>query len=140
MRNFSRNDDGPIRGTLTLTDGEKAEGFSFGAENIGENVWLEFQFLSTYCGICYIDYDSTDSIFVQGFGEGEVVFNTGMVGYVEALTDPSYKGQILVLTSPMIGNYGVPNTESRDDLGDPAGLNGLGSLHSWRARKFMSLD
>lgn len=39
---------------------------------------------------------------------GEVVFNTGMVGYVEALTDPSYSGQILVLTYPMIGNYGVP--------------------------------
>jgi len=40
---------------------------------------------------------------------GEVVFNTGMVGYPEALTDPSYKGQILVLTYPLIGNYGVPN-------------------------------
>ena len=39
---------------------------------------------------------------------GEVVFNTGMVGYPEALTDPSYKGQILVLTYPLIGNYGVP--------------------------------
>ena len=40
---------------------------------------------------------------------GEVVFNTGMVGYVESLTDPSYAGQILVLTSPLIGNYGVPD-------------------------------
>ena len=39
---------------------------------------------------------------------GEVVFNTGMVGYPESLTDPSYKGQILVLTYPLIGNYGVP--------------------------------
>jgi carbamoyl-phosphate synthase small subunit len=39
---------------------------------------------------------------------GEVVFNTGMTGYVEALTDPSYKGQILVLTYPLQGNYGVP--------------------------------
>lgn len=39
---------------------------------------------------------------------GEVVFNTGMVGYVESLTDPSYEGQIMVLTSPLIGNYGVP--------------------------------
>ena len=38
---------------------------------------------------------------------GEVVFHTGMVGYVEALTDPSYRGQILVLTYPLIGNYGV---------------------------------
>jgi carbamoyl-phosphate synthase small subunit len=40
--------------------------------------------------------------------EGEVVFNTGMTGYVEALTDPSYRGQILVLTYPLAGNYGVP--------------------------------
>ncbi len=39
---------------------------------------------------------------------GEVVFNTGMAGYPEALTDPSYAGQILVLTYPLIGNYGVP--------------------------------
>lgn len=39
---------------------------------------------------------------------GEVVFNTGMVGYVESLTDPSYEGQILVLTYPLVGNYGVP--------------------------------
>jgi len=47
---------------------------------------------------------------------GEVVFNTGMVGYPEALTDPSYAGQILILTSPMIGNYGVPPTE-KDEYG-----------------------
>src|SRR5437016_8671794 len=39
---------------------------------------------------------------------GEVVFNTGMTGYVEALTDPSYRGQILVLTYPLVGSYGVP--------------------------------
>src|SRR5687767_15334064 len=39
---------------------------------------------------------------------GEVVFNTGMTGYVETLTDPSYRGQILVLTYPLVGNYGVP--------------------------------
>jgi len=40
---------------------------------------------------------------------GEVVFNTGMVGYVESLTDPSYRGQILMFTYPLIGNYGVPD-------------------------------
>lgn len=40
---------------------------------------------------------------------GEVVFNTGMVGYPETLTDPSYCGQILVLTYPLIGNYGIPD-------------------------------
>ena len=51
---------------------------------------------------------------------GEVVFNTGMVGYPEALTDPSYRGQILVLTYPLVGNYGVPNEADIDDLGLPA--------------------
>jgi carbamoyl-phosphate synthase small subunit len=40
---------------------------------------------------------------------GEVVFNTGMVGYTEALTDPSYRGQIMALTYPLVGNYGVPS-------------------------------
>ena len=53
------------------------------------------------------------SIEGSSFGEeqpvvGEVVFNTGMSGYVETLTDPSYRGQILVFTYPLIGNYGVP--------------------------------
>ena len=51
-----------------------------------------------------------------GFGaamktSGEVVFSTGMVGYPEALTDPSYKGQILNLTYPLVGNYGVPSND-----------------------------
>lgn len=54
--------------------------------------------------------------FGWGFGsigeaQGEVVFNTGMVGYVESLTDPSYRGQILVQTYPLIGNYGVQESE-----------------------------
>ena len=44
----------------------------------------------------------------RGAVAGEVVFNTGMVGYPECLTDPSYSGQILVLTYPLVGNYGVP--------------------------------
>jgi len=43
---------------------------------------------------------------------GEVVFNTAMTGYVESLTDPSYAGQILVLTYPLIGNYGVPQPKT----------------------------
>lgn len=42
---------------------------------------------------------------------GEVVFATGMVGYPEGLTDPSYKGQILILTYPIIGSYGVPEKQ-----------------------------
>ena len=44
---------------------------------------------------------------------GEVVFNTGMVGYPESFTDPSYRGQILALTYPLIGNYGVPADSTR---------------------------
>ncbi len=47
--------------------------------------------------------------WVSGDFFGEVVFNTGMVGYVEAMTDPSYRGQILTFTYPLIGNYGVPD-------------------------------
>ena len=44
------------------------------------------------------------------------VFQTGMVGYPESLTDPSYKDQILVLTYPLIGNYGIPGDE-KDEFG-----------------------
>jgi carbamoyl-phosphate synthase small subunit len=52
----------------------------------------------------------------RGFGapterSGEVVFNTALTGYQEVFTDPSYSGQIVVLTNPQIGNYGA----SRDD-------------------------
>lgn len=56
--------------------------------------------------------DDSPPIIGRSFGSsaksitsGEVVFNTGMVGYPEALTDPSYRGQILVLTFPLVGNY-----------------------------------
>ncbi|MDP2439841.1 MAG: glutamine-hydrolyzing carbamoyl-phosphate synthase small subunit, partial [archaeon] len=51
-----------------------------------------------------------------GSRAGELVFTTGMVGYPEAMTDPSYRGQILTFTYPMIGNYGVPAREY-DELG-----------------------
>ncbi|MGI0012750.1 MAG: glutamine-hydrolyzing carbamoyl-phosphate synthase small subunit, partial [Nitrososphaera sp.] len=59
-----------------------------------------------------------------GFGypsmiAGEVVFNTGMVGYTETLTDPSYRGQILCLTYPLVGNYGVPSFDVKDEYGLP---------------------
>jgi carbamoyl-phosphate synthase small subunit len=57
-----------------------------------------------------------------GFGypteiAGEVVFNTGMVGYTETLTDPSYRGQVLCMTYPLVGNYGVPGFDVRDEYG-----------------------
>ncbi|HYX56633.1 MAG TPA: glutamine-hydrolyzing carbamoyl-phosphate synthase small subunit, partial [Nitrososphaeraceae archaeon] len=59
-----------------------------------------------------------------GFGypdeiAGEIVFNTGMVGYTEAITDPSYRGQILCMTYPLIGNYGVPSDKIKDKFGLP---------------------
>ncbi len=47
---------------------------------------------------------------------GGVVFNTGMVGYPESLTDPSYRGQILTMTYPLMGNYGVPGNEREEQL------------------------
>ncbi|MEM1658925.1 MAG: glutamine-hydrolyzing carbamoyl-phosphate synthase small subunit [Candidatus Jordarchaeales archaeon] len=68
-----------------------------------------------------------DGTFFLGYGfgavgrvSGEVVFNTGMVGYVESLTDPSYHGQILTLTYPLVGNYGVPSFKVVDKWGLPA--------------------
>ena len=93
----------------------------------------------------------------QSFGapvdtDGEVVFNTGMVGYPESMTDPSYKGQILTFTYPLIGNYGVPseekneygfskNYESEDihvrgiivssESRDFSHFNAVSSLHEW---------
>ncbi|NWI32116.1 CPSM synthase, partial [Sula dactylatra] len=48
---------------------------------------------------------------------GEVVFNTGLSGYTETLTDPSYKGQILTLANPIVGNGGVPDTTALDEMG-----------------------
>ena len=51
----------------------------------------------------------------EGSVSGEVVFNTAMTGYPESLTDPSYEGQILVLTYPLVGNYGVPDTALEQD-------------------------
>lgn len=47
---------------------------------------------------------------------GELVFQTGMVGYPESVTDPSYRGQILVITFPLVGNYGVPSRVTEDEL------------------------
>ncbi|MCJ1311998.1 hypothetical protein MMC25_005672 [Agyrium rufum] len=64
-----------------------------------------------------------DGSFLEGlsFGAdksvaGELVFQTGMVGYSESVTDPSYRGQILVITYPLVGNYGVPSRTTMDEL------------------------
>ena len=55
---------------------------------------------------------------------GEVVFNTAMTGYPESLTDPSYAGQLMTLTYPLVGNYGVQS-------------NRTDSLLLWKVRRFM---
>lgn len=66
---------------------------------IGKKAKLIFQDGSTFEGT---------SFGYLGNTAGEVVFTTGMVGYPEAITDPSFAGQILVMTYPLVGNYGVP--------------------------------
>src|SRR5688572_367306 len=72
----------------------------------------------------------------SGTSEGEVVFNTSMTGYQEILTDPSYKGQIVTMTYPLIGNYGVnrQDTESRAPHVGGFVVKELAPVHSnWRA-------
>ncbi len=71
-------------------------------------------------GKLVLDDGSVYSGSVFGFpssSSGEVVFTTGMVGYPESLTDPSFRGQILVCTYPLIGNYGVPGNERENETG-----------------------
>ncbi|TPX10521.1 uncharacterized protein E0L32_008571 [Thyridium curvatum] len=70
-----------------------------------------------------ISLELEDGLVYQGYSfgapksiAGELVFQTGMVGYPESVTDPSYRGQILVITFPLVGNYGVPSRETLDEL------------------------
>jgi carbamoyl-phosphate synthase small subunit len=77
----------------------------------------------------------------RGFGAegrkvGEVVFTTGMAGYPESLTDPSYRGQILTFTYPLLGNYGVPATTARDAFGLPQFLES----HEVQVRAMVARD
>ncbi|CAH1967723.1 unnamed protein product [Acanthoscelides obtectus] len=72
---------------------------------------------------CYLVLENGAVFPGKAFGarkpvDGEIVFQTGMVGYPESLTDPSYHAQILVLTYPIIGNYGVPG-KATDEHGIP---------------------
>ena len=62
------------------------------------------------------------AVGAEGHADGEVVFNTSMTGYQEMLTDPSYAGQLLVLTYPMIGNYGVDPAVEESGRIQPRGL------------------
>lgn len=80
------------------------------ANHIGLKAMIVLEDGSTYRGIGF-GYPRTVG--------GEFVFNTGMVGYTETLTDPSYRGQILCLTYPLIGNYGVPSNSIKDGYGLP---------------------
>jgi carbamoyl-phosphate synthase small subunit len=69
---------------------------------------------------------------------GEVVFNTGMTGYQEILTDPSYAGQIVLLTYPLIGNYGINDDDFESDRLQPSGLivrEACEIPSNWRATK-----
>ena len=62
------------------------------------------------------------SVSGEGTAFGEVCFNTGMTGYQEIYTDPSYFGQLMIMTNPHIGNYGVVNDESESDSVKISGL------------------
>ncbi len=62
------------------------------------------------------------AIGAPGHADGEVVFNTSMTGYQEMLTDPSYAGQLLVLTYPLIGNYGMDSMVEESSRIQPSGL------------------
>lgn len=77
-----------------------------------------------------------DAFGAFGQTSGEVVFNTGMTGYQEILTDPSYAGQIVALTYPLIGNYGVNSNDIESRQIQVAGfvVHKLADVYSnWRA-------
>ncbi|KAG7887311.1 hypothetical protein KL936_004471 [Ogataea polymorpha] len=74
-------------------------------------------------GDTLITLETQDGVALQGYSfgakkavAGELVFQTGMVGYPESITDPSYEGQILVITYPLVGNYGVPDRQLMDEV------------------------
>ncbi len=72
------------------------------------------------------------SVAAAGISSGELVFNTSMTGYQEILTDPSYAGQIVVMTTPHIGNYGVAESDDQSERPHAAGLiaRSLSRMHS----------
>lgn len=116
----------------------------------------------TYCkrgteGLIYLE-DGT-LLHGCGFGSsgvkfGEVVFTTAMNGYPESMTDPSYRGQIMIITHPLVGNYGVPEPQFRNGIlqnfeseqiqieglvvteeTDPSKWNSSKSLHQWMSEQ-----
>jgi len=84
------------------------------------------------------EYFSGQSIGFEGEAEGEIVFNTSMTGYQEILTDPSYKGQIVTMTYPLIGNYGcnLEDVESGRPWVEGFVIKELAALSSnWRKKE-----
>lgn len=78
-----------------------------------------------------------EAIGAQGYTNGELVFNTGMTGYQEVLTDPSYAGQIVLMTYPLIGNYGLNVDDHESFRIQVAGFvvrEACESPSNWRAR------
>ena len=81
------------------------------------------------------------SVGVEGVATGEAVFNTSMTGYQEILTDPSYSGQVVVMTSPHIGNYGITAYDDQSSAPAVSGfvVKALSRRHSnWRAEGSLS--
>ncbi len=81
------------------------------------------------------------SFGASGTTTGEICFNTSMTGYQEVITDPSYRGQIVAMTYPMIGNYGV-NTEDNESAGPHIRAFVIGELceipSNWRSQESLS--
>ena len=79
-------------------------------------------------------FEVAESFFLVADSVGELVFNTSITGYQEILTDPSYRGQTVLLTQPHIGNYGV---NGEDEESAKVWLSGLICREaSWRASNF----
>ena len=79
-----------------------------------------------------------ESLGADGEAQGEVVFNTSMTGYQEIMTDPSYKGQIVVMTYPLIGNYGINDEDAESRRPWVEGFivkEACATPSSWRARR-----
>ena len=78
-----------------------------------------------------------EALGAEGHTVGELVFNTGMTGYQEVLTDPSYAGQIVVMTYPLVGNYGLNPEDHESRRVQVAGFvvrEACETPSNWRAR------
>jgi carbamoyl-phosphate synthase small subunit len=81
------------------------------------------------------------SLGARGQAFGEVVFNTGLTGYQEIITDPSYKGQIVAMTYPLIGNYGINSQDVESSSPSVSGFvvkEASRMTSSWRSQKHLS--